>query len=105
MTASSDDLVTAQDAPTTAPSRSTMTVSAPSTTSSSSEEMSSDRHPLRGELADERLDLRLGADVDPARRIVEEQDARVQAQHAREQDLLLVAPGQLADPLVAASTP
>ena len=43
------------------------------------------------------LDLRLGADVDPASRIVEEQDPWVEAQHSREQDLLLIPAGELAD--------
>ena len=61
--------------------------------------------PLARELADERLDLRLGADVDPARRIVEDEDPRVEAQHPGEQHLLLIATRQLADLLVAGSRP
>ena len=44
-----------------------------------------------GQLADQCLDLGLGADIDPPGRIVEDQDPRFQAQHACEQDLLLVA--------------
>ena len=56
--------------------------------------------PCLGQLADQRLDLGLRADVDAARRIVEEQHPRLEAQHAGQQDLLLVAAGQLADPLV-----
>ena len=60
---------------------------------------------LVGEFADERLDLRLGADVDAARRLVEDQQLRVGAQPAREQHLLLVAAGELADLLLGRSTP
>ena len=58
--------------------------------------------PLIGELADQRLDLGLGADVDAARRLVEDQELRVHAQPAGEQHLLLIAAGQLADLLLGA---
>ena len=88
--------------PTTAPSRSTSTRSAPSTTSSSSEEISTTPSPCRGQLVDQRLDLGLGADVDAPGRLVEQQHPRVQAEHPGQQDLLLVAAGQLADLLVRA---
>ena len=72
------DLVAGQ-LPTTAPSRSTRTRSAPSTSSSRSEEMSTHAEALLGELVDEGLHLGLGADVDAAGRLVEQQHLRVQA--------------------------
>ena len=49
------------------------------------------------ELVDERVDLRLAADVDAAGRLVEEEHVDVVVQEARERDLLLVAAGELAD--------
>ena len=61
-----------------------------------------DRQPRLGQLADQALDLGLGADVDAAGRIVEQQHPWLEAQDAGEQDLLLVAAGQLADPLIGA---
>ena len=61
-----------------------------------------DRQPRLGEIADQALDLGLRADVDAAGRIVEQQHPRLEAQDARQQDLLLVAAGELADPLVGA---
>ena len=48
---------------------------------------------------EQRVDLRLAADVDAARRLVEQQDVDVVVQQARERDLLLVAARQLADRL------
>ena len=62
-----------------------------------------DAEPLRGQLVDQRLDLGLGADVDAAGGLVEQQHLRVQAEHPGQQHLLLVAAGQLADPLVRAA--
>ena len=56
--------------------------------------------PVLGELLDDALDLRLGADVDAARRLVEDQQLRVHREPAREQHLLLVAAGELADRLI-----
>ena len=61
-----------------------------------------DRQPRFGQIADQALDLGLGADVDAARWIVEEQHPWLEAQDAGEQDLLLVSAGQLADPLIGA---
>ena len=58
--------------------------------------------PLVGELADQRLDLGLGADVDAACRLVENQQLRIGAEPARQQHLLLVAAGELADLLLDA---
>ncbi len=57
---------------------------------------------LIGELADERLNLGLGADVDAARRLVEDQQLRIGAEPSREQDLLLIAAGKLANLLFGA---
>ena len=58
------------------------------------------RQALLAQLADQRHDLRVRADVDAARRLVENEDARVGDQRARQHDLLLVAARQLADRLV-----
>ena len=58
--------------------------------------------PLPRELADERLDLGLGADVDAARRVVEDEEPWGGGQHAGEEHLLLVAAGELGELLVAA---
>ena len=54
------------------------------------------RRPARRSSA---VDLRLAADVDAARRLVEQQDVDVVMQQPRERDLLLVAAGELADRL------
>ena len=54
---------------------------------------------LVGEVAQQLEDLGLGADIDAARRLVDDQQARVHAQPARQQHLLLVAAGKLADRL------
>ena len=64
-----------------------------------------DAEALVGELADQRLDLGLGADVDAARRLVEDQELRIGAEPAREQHLLLVAAGELANLLLGARRP
>ena len=55
--------------------------------------------PLRGELADHVVELGLDADIDAARRLVEDEHARIGEQPAREDRLLLVAARQLADRL------
>ena len=49
-----------------------------------------------GEVADQRVDLRLGGDVDALRRLVEQQHADLARQPFGEDDLLLVAAGQRA---------
>src|SRR5918995_6483591 len=54
------------------------------------------------ELPHQGEDLRLGADVDAPGRLVEDEEARVHAQPAREQHLLLVAARELADRLLGA---
>src|SRR5215471_1654337 len=48
----------------------------------------------RRELVDKRVDLRLGADIDAARRLVEDQDVAARRQPLGEHDLLLVAARQ-----------
>ena len=88
--------------PTTAPLLSTTTRVEPSTTSSSSDEMSTMPASLIGKLLDDRLHLRLGADVDSPCRLIEQQDLRFDAQHPGEQRLLLVATRQVGDVLPAA---
>ena len=53
-----------------------------------------DGDPLRRQLADEAIDLRLGAHVDAAGRLVEQQHARRRRQPLADHNLLLVAAGQ-----------
>ena len=62
-----------------------------------------DRRARIGELAQELVHLLLGADVDAARRIVEEDDARAAHQPFGDDDLLLVAAGERADRHVGAA--
>src|SRR3954454_22327668 len=50
-----------------------------------------DRDALAGEVAEQRVEIALGADVDAPRRVVEQQDLRVRGQPAGHHDLLLVA--------------
>ena len=54
---------------------------------------------LGGEAADQRHDLGMGADVDAARRLVQDEHARVGDQRPRQHRLLLVAARELADRL------
>ena len=61
-----------------------------------------DRHPVGGERSHQPVDLGLGADVDAARRLVEQQHARSRAQPLGEHDLLLVAARELPCALVRA---
>src|SRR5262249_9824450 len=55
---------------------------------------------LVGEFLDQHLDLGLGADIDAARRLVEDEQLGIHAEPAGEQDLLLIAAGELPDLLV-----
>ena len=59
-----------------------------------------DRVALGGEVAHQLEDLALGADVDAARRIVEQEHARLGEQHLAEDHLLLVAARQRAGELL-----
>lgn len=59
-----------------------------------------DRESLGRELLDERLHLDLRPDIDATGRLVKQQHLGLEAEQAREQDLLLVAAGELADLLV-----
>ena len=54
-----------------------------------------DRHALGRETSDQRVNLRLRADVDAARGFVEQQDFRVGQEPAREDALLLIPPERL----------
>ena len=54
-----------------------------------------DGHPAFGELGDGLLDLGLGADVDAAGRLVEDEQVGVRGEPAAEQHLLLVAAGEV----------
>jgi hypothetical protein len=58
-----------------------------------------DRETLRRELRDRPVHVRLRSDVDPVRRLVEDQDLRLGGEPLREDDLLLVAAGEAADDL------
>ena len=71
-------------------------------TSGRSLEMRMIARPGRGELRDDAMDLDLGADVDAARRLVEDQHPRLRGQPLAEHDLLLVPAGQRAGELVDA---
>src|SRR5271166_2153967 len=59
-----------------------------------------DRDALRGEFGDELVDLGLSADVDAARRLVEDEDAWACQQPAGDKHLLLVAAGEVDDGLL-----
>ena len=59
-----------------------------------------DRHAVGGKALDEAVDLGLGADVDAAGRLVQDQDLRLAGDPAGEDNLLLVAARQLADRLL-----
>ena len=58
--------------------------------------------PCVGQLVDDRVDLVLGADIDAARRLVEDQHLGVGEQPLRQHHLLLVAAGEVAGHLVDA---
>ena len=62
-----------------------------------------DRHALLGEAAHEGVDLGFGADVDAAGGLVHDEDLRAGLEPLAEDDLLLVAAGELADDLVRAA--
>ena len=64
--------------------------------SGSSLETSTTRLPSAREAIDQLVDFELGADVDAARRLVEQQHLRLGQQRLAEHDLLLVAAGQRA---------
>ena len=79
------------------PSRMTSTRSQMPMISGSSLEMTMMPMPLVRKLVDDPVDFGLGADVDAARRLVEDQDLRADLEPARQQHLLLVAAGEAAD--------
>ena len=88
--------VAASSSPATRPSDMTTMRCASASTSGRSEETTSSAMPLRGEVAQDAVDVGLGADVDAARRLVDDQDARLARQPLGEQHLLLVAARQVA---------
>ena len=61
-----------------------------------------DAKPLLGELKDQPIDFLLGADVDAAGRLVQEQDAWFGSKPFADHDFLLIAARQRRDPLVDA---
>ncbi len=64
-----------------------------------------DRGAARREVPQQRVDLALCPDVDATRRLVDEQDPAPGVEPLREDDLLLVAAGQVPDPGAAARGP
>ena len=64
--------------------------------SGSSDEIIMMALPSRGEVVEKPVDLALGADVDAARRLVEDQDVGVAREPLGDDDLLLVAAGEVA---------
>ena len=85
---------------TSRPSRITSTRSLMPSTSGSSLEIIRMATPCAGELAHQAMDLGLGADVDAARRLVEDQQLRIVGEPFAEHDLLLIAAGEPACDLV-----
>ena len=69
-------------------------------TSGSSEEIEEDRQAFARQFAHELVHRRLRADVDALGRLVENEDARVRSEPFADDDLLLVAAGQLAQRLL-----
>ena len=51
--------------------------------------------PARGEVAHQHIDFGFGADVDAARRFVEDQHLRAEREPLRQHDLLLIAAAQI----------
>ena len=84
------------------PSAMTRMRSASPISSGISDEIRMTPMPLGRELVDQPIDLRLGADVDAAGRLVEDEQHRLARQPAREHHLLLVAAGEFRDLLVEA---
>ena len=64
-----------------------------------------DRDAVFNQLAHDRVDLGFGADIDAARRLVEDQDTRVGLQPFGDDDLLLIAAGKLAGRLLCVAAP
>src|SRR5271165_263451 len=57
-----------------------------------------DAHPALGEFAKARMNEGLGADVDPSRRFIENQQFRIDVESLGDEDLLLIAPREIDDP-------
>ena len=72
-------------------------------TSGSSEEMAMTAMPERAISYEQMVNLDLGADVDAARRLVDDQHLRPQRQPARQHHLLLIAAGEVGDELLRGS--
>ena len=88
----------AGSSPATVPSRMTSTRSASPSTSGRYDETTITPRPFGREVADDLVDLGLGADVDALGRLVEHQHLRLRRQPAGQQHLLLVAARQRATP-------
>ena len=63
------------------------------------------RDALGGDAAQDGVDLRLGADVDAARRLVQDEHARMGDEAAAEKDLLLIAARKRAEPVAELADP
>ncbi len=84
------------------PSHMTMMRSEMPMTSGNSLEMTTIAMPPGGKLVEDLVDFRLGADIDAARRLVDDQNLdALFGQPAAENDLLLVAAGEIDDVLLA----
>ena len=89
--------------PTVRPSAITTMRSASASTSGRSDETTSSATPLSASAAQQAVDLGAGADVDAARRLVDDQQPRLHRQPLGEQHLLLVAAREVADDLARRS--
>ena len=88
--------------PVTRPSRIVTMRSQTARISGSSDEMTITAMPDFAISIKQIVHLDLGADVDAARRLVDDQDFRPQREPARQHHLLLVAAGEIADRLIGA---
>ena len=88
--------------PVTRPSRIVTMRSQIARISGSSDEMTMTAMPDFAISIKQIVHLDLGADVDAARRLVDDQDFRPQREPAREHHLLLIAAGEVADGLIGA---
>ena len=105
MTDSSVGLGARRCSATSRPSCMTSTRSAMPSTSGSSLETMSDGHAVGGQVGHQPVHLGLGADVDAAGRLVDDEHPRAGGQPLGQHDLLLVAAGQRADRVGRAGRP
>ena len=90
-------LISPRSSPEIRPFRMTSTRSAFVISSAISEVIRTIATPSARDAAQDRVDLRLGADIDAARRLVQDEHARIGDEAAAEKDLLLIAARQRAE--------